>query len=165
MKIIIKDIKPEGIELKEDIAVNDIGLTARDMLNFAGPVAVTAWVEKFENVVLARTSVKSRLTTSCFRCLKDMELPWQKEFILDYPITPKTEFLEMGEDIRQEIVLNMPLKLLCREDCKGICAGCGADLNEEKCRCTNKTKNKPTVVEDETKHPTYKPFANLKDLE
>jgi len=34
--------------------------------------------------------------------------------------------------------LSIPMKLLCREDCQGICPGCGANLNQEACRCGEK---------------------------
>jgi uncharacterized protein len=37
--------------------------------------------------------------------------------------------LELGAWVRDALVLAMPARLLCREDCRGLCAGCGADLN------------------------------------
>jgi uncharacterized protein len=36
---------------------------------------------------------------------------------------------------RETFILNMPSKTLCREDCRGLCSGCGVNLNYEKCRC------------------------------
>ncbi|MCX5681113.1 MAG: DUF177 domain-containing protein [Candidatus Omnitrophica bacterium] len=43
--------------------------------------------------------------------------------------------MDVGEDIREEIILGFPDKVLCAEECKGLCAGCGANLNNEKCQC------------------------------
>lgn len=43
--------------------------------------------------------------------------------------------LDAGEVMTTEFILEMDTKNLCREDCKGICPGCGADLNTEPCKC------------------------------
>ena len=37
--------------------------------------------------------------------------------------------------LREELLLSQPTKPVCKEDCKGICAGCGAELNSEPCTC------------------------------
>ena len=46
--------------------------------------------------------------------------------------------LDLGEFVLTEVVLNIPTKHLCREDCKGICQNCGKNLNEGECGCTKK---------------------------
>ena len=43
--------------------------------------------------------------------------------------------LDVGEVMTTEFILEMDIKNLCREDCKGICPKCGADLNTEPCKC------------------------------
>ena len=43
--------------------------------------------------------------------------------------------LNLEELSREVFILNMPSKMLCSEDCKGLCSGCGANLNRESCRC------------------------------
>jgi uncharacterized protein len=43
--------------------------------------------------------------------------------------------IDVGAILREQAYLAIPLKTLCRTDCKGICTGCGADLNDETCRC------------------------------
>lgn len=43
--------------------------------------------------------------------------------------------LDAGEVMTTEFILEMDIKNLCREDCKGICPQCGADLNTEPCKC------------------------------
>ena len=41
-----------------------------------------------------------------------------------------------GDDIREDIVINFPTRLLCSEACKGLCPSCGADLNNNSCDCS-----------------------------
>ena len=43
--------------------------------------------------------------------------------------------IDFTDILNEMVILNLPIKNLCKEDCKGICAGCGADLNENKCQC------------------------------
>ena len=47
----------------------------------------------------------------------------------------KDEQLDLDELMGEVFILNLDTKNLCSEDCKGICPGCGADLNKEACRC------------------------------
>ena len=87
---------------------------------------------------------------NCDRCLKDIAYP----FILDFEVrvvSPDFEgdatedaedqsfmegyHLNVDDLIYNEMVLNWPMKILCRENCKGICRVCGKDLNEGECGC------------------------------
>ena len=135
MKILIKDIKPEGIEVADHIPVATIGLTQNDPGYFIAPLDVQAKVNRVSNTVLAKTRVRGRYRSACARCLADVDQDWNGNFLLDLAIDKQTEAVELDEDIRQEVLLNLPPRVLCKEDCKGICPGCGADLNNEKCKC------------------------------
>lgn len=135
MKIKIKDIRPEGIEISGQIPVETIGLTPQDEGYFPAPLEAKAKVSRTGNTVLARTHVQGRYKTACARCLAEVEREWNNDFLFDFPVGADTETIEMDEDIRQEVILNLPPKVLCKEDCKGICPNCGVDLNNEKCKC------------------------------
>ena len=90
--------------------------------------------------------VKLTFKTSCDRCLK--EVPTALEIQFDRTVVLGTEDedadeLGLTEDrqfnvetfVHNEILVNWPAKILCREDCKGICPVCGQDLNERECGC------------------------------
>ena len=49
---------------------------------------------------------------------------------------PTLAVIDLGEDVRQTLILAVPLKLLCRPECKGLCPQCGTNLNNETCSCT-----------------------------
>ncbi|MBI5149223.1 MAG: DUF177 domain-containing protein [Candidatus Omnitrophica bacterium] len=135
MKIHVKDIRPEGLELTGQIAPELIGLTSGDELYFTGPLDVRARVNRVEGTVLAKTRVHGRYTSVCGRCLVEIREDWAGDFLFDYPIGRDTEAIELDDDIRQEVLLNLPPKVLCKPDCQGICPGCGVDLNNETCKC------------------------------
>jgi len=50
-------------------------------------------------------------------------------------LLPEQVEVDLNPYIEENLILSIPMKMLCREDCKGICPGCGADLNHEVCRC------------------------------
>lgn len=50
-------------------------------------------------------------------------------------IIPDTPYLDITDDIRQAILLAVPLKLICRDDCRGLCPHCGTNWNTAMCGC------------------------------
>ena len=113
------------------------------------PVVLTLKnIGKGKALVKAVTSFTFEL--ACDRCLKpvkySMEIEAQQEVIspeYDGVIdeeAEQTSFMEgyqlnVDDLIYSDIVLNWPMKILCREDCKGICRICGKDLNTGECGC------------------------------
>jgi uncharacterized protein len=50
-------------------------------------------------------------------------------------LPPRAAEIDLGEAVREALILAIPEFPLCREDCRGLCARCGADLNQGECRC------------------------------
>ena len=73
--------------------------------------------------------------------------PEREEFDPDEDVYPCTgDRLELGEMLREHIILATPIQPLCREDCRGLCAHCGQDLNERACGCIEETRRNPFAV-------------------
>jgi uncharacterized metal-binding protein YceD (DUF177 family) len=150
MKIYIKDIRPEGISVRYQIPADTLGLTREDYLQFIRPIDVDARVERVDNTVLSKMKVKGRYKSFCCRTLVDVERDWSHEFMLDFEIDKTTEFIDMDEDIRQEIILGLPLRVLC---------------DEELAREKDVVREGPldeSPAGPQSKQKTYKPFENLK---
>jgi Predicted metal-binding, possibly nucleic acid-binding protein len=81
--------------------------------------------------------------TACDRCLAELELDMDLDetYYLFPENTPDVDYFYSGDEIelddyvRETLVMNMPGKVLCSEDCKGLCSKCGADLNLGDCGC------------------------------
>ena len=85
----------------------------------------------------------------CRRCLTDLTVPVSEDvhllFAEDgddevddpdvYVYDPRARELDLTPAVREQWVLAAPAYALCREDCKGLCPHCGADLNAEACHC------------------------------
>lgn len=126
----------------------DVGGISYDIHSKA-PIALTLKnIGKGKVLVTAKTSFEFEL--GCDRCLKPVkhiiEIDTQQEVISpDYlgeidEDAEQTVFMEgyqlnVDDLIYSDIVLNWPMKILCREDCKGICRICGKDLNTGECGC------------------------------
>jgi uncharacterized metal-binding protein YceD (DUF177 family) len=86
-------------------------------------------------IVKVRVLLKSDLVLTCSRCLKDFESSLDVSFDFIYPVDAHDRFIVPDEDIREELILSYPQKVLCQEACQGLCVRCGADLNEGACKC------------------------------
>jgi uncharacterized protein len=55
----------------------------------------------------------------------------------------KTEYIELGDVVTEQLRLQIPFQPLCKDDCKGICTNCGTDLNKGRCACSKIKKSNP----------------------
>lgn len=97
--------------------------------------------------LLAQGTVESQLGLECVRCLEPFSLPLilelEETFRLpgtkprqDAPYAVGEDgWLDLAPMLREQCWLSIPLKPLCRPDCKGLCPQCGANLNLESCTC------------------------------
>ena len=71
----------------------------------------------------------------CSRCLREFEKPIVLDIKLNYPLDKGLTYIDLDSDIREEIILDYPIRLLCGENCQGLCVKCGKNLNEGGCNC------------------------------
>lgn len=138
IRIRVRDIRPHGVDIAEKLSENIFDLTKENIVRIVSPVEVKARVRKEGDTVHAKADVKALYSISCARCLEPVENNIVKVFKFHFFINASTEFIDLGEEIRQEVILNLPSQVLCKEDCRGICIGCGVDLNKEECKCFKK---------------------------
>lgn len=103
-------------------------------------------------VAVLKMKVDFVLSANCDRCLKPIEKSFSADsrYILvrglnedndsDEYIVTENDCLELDDHAVWDGLLQIPTKLLCSEDCKGLCIHCGADLNEGLCGCENRDR-------------------------
>ncbi len=117
------------------------------------PVQVVALLSNKAGVLLLRIQCTARYLAPCDRCGEESAelIPVDIEHILateiqnedNCNIIPVTENkLNLDELCRADVLLQIPMKHLCSPTCKGLCPGCGKNLNKEACCCKN------TVVDE-----------------
>ncbi len=147
MKIIISDIPLEGLDLDFESSIETDALLT--------PVRARLRIEKHDTEVFVKGDLTAEAKLQCSRCLKEFQkylsIPVE---VVYHPVEElkeedtheiKSEELDMdfysGDEldpevlVKEQIELNLPMKPLCSESCKGLCPGCGADLNTVRCSC------------------------------
>lgn len=133
MKVKVSDIKESGIELSQEIDAADLGLDAPEG-RAQGFVRINARFAKQGNDIMVDGNFSAEVNLLCDRCLANFQKRLQQDFHFDYNLG-NAETLDITDDLRQEILLDFPVKALCRQDCKGLCPNCGMNLNEGDCQC------------------------------
>ena len=116
---------------------------AETVVDPATEIAVDVLLEAVSDGVLAKGTITTGWEAICRRCLQPahgrVELAFRELFTHDplegetYPIRHEQVDLELVA--REAILLDLPLAPLCREECRGLCPTCGADLNSATCSC------------------------------
>jgi len=137
-------------------------------LEFAGPgdLSVRVRLERHGHDILVRGQLEGTLTLSCSRCLTPFSYPVAADFDLllaPGPVSVDDKEVELTREdldldfyeretvdveriLREQVLLQFPLKPLCAETCRGICPRCGADLNRETCNCAVEESTSPFAI-------------------
>lgn len=133
MKVYVDKIPEGGIELIEDIQPGVISINTEGV-SFLKPVNVKASVLKSGAEMFADILLESPVEYTCSKCLSKFEGVFKKKFNLILEVKP-AEVVELDDEIRQEIIVDYPMKITCKADCKGLCPNCGQNLNTGECDC------------------------------
>jgi len=123
-----------GLQIDETLSPQGLDLNTEEV-KFILPVRVDIFAQKGYNNVNLKVSLSSQIELICARCLKRFTQDIKKEFNLDFILEKNQTFLNIDNDIREELIIGYPMKPLCSIDCKGICPNCGKDLNLIICDC------------------------------
>ena len=152
-----------SISALEKAPVRKSGVLPKEFLDLATDDAYAAAAEVEYDLtatlvsggVLVSGTVSTQVSSQCGRCLKDIIVPiGNQDLQLFFEIAENQELLEVDEELRSELLLELPMNPLCDDDCPGLCPVCGADLGSKKCSCT---------VEDTS--AKVSPWSALDDLD
>lgn len=154
MEIKVSDIPPEGItvELTEEAA--DFAGLGED-IKVLGPVRARFRLMKTGPTVYLSGEIEAGLELTCSRCGKPA--PFKASTDIELDLNPaesvsgeeekelsqedldvefyKDDTVDLSWLLREQILLQAPMKPLCKEDCRGLCQFCGQDLNLAQCGC------------------------------
>ncbi|MCM8831767.1 MAG: DUF177 domain-containing protein [Candidatus Omnitrophica bacterium] len=134
MKIAVAKIKDKELEFTEEINAKDWDMDSED-IKFVDNIILISKFLRLGKEILVNVAVNTRRMIICSRCLQEVgQTVWQN-FKLNYDVNTLEDYLEIDNDVREEILLNFPMKVLCRPDCKGLCPRCGVNLNFDNCNC------------------------------
>lgn len=148
MELRISGLSEGGHPFEFDVPAKDIGLES-----FEGNVRVVGNLSKVGTQYHLTSRATATLSTECDRCLGRAELEISVPINIYYQTSfaesdfedqdgvevrslhPEEDVIVLDDEVRQSILLGVPLKVLCSEECRGLCPSCGADLNKGECDC------------------------------
>jgi uncharacterized protein len=125
--------------------------------NFDNVVTIDVTLEKTNRELLLHAEASTVGTFICDRCIdefrQELRATYEIVYLYDeretyrYPddevqvIAVGTTVIDITDDVRQYLLLAVPVKLLCKEGCKGLCPHCGTNHNYHACSCETDTKD------------------------
>ena len=174
MRIKIEELKETRVALEFDApadrfpALREMAL--RRECDFTDPIRTRLRAARIGDIVEVEGGIRTTVRLSCGRCLVEFISPLESTFALTYSRqapaeggrsepgphaieTAETDLvyfqgdeIDLTDGVQEQVVLSLPLRPLCSEGCKGLCARCGADLNQGACGCLVATAGSPFAV-------------------
>ncbi len=124
-----RPVRSEGLEVLDDLVWCD------EPLPLVGAVRVVASAFYDEKRVFVTLRVSGTGVRRCSRCLLEFEEEFDREELIEVNLEdPNAPYVELRPWIAAGVRLAVSSRPLCRADCRGLCARCGADLNVEEHR-------------------------------
>jgi uncharacterized protein len=166
----VKDLAVRKIRVRQSYAPGSVDYHTGDFRQ-VGPLEVTATAELVEGQIRITGELHTRLELVCARCLEPVVEEVSRDFDLFYrPMQSiardeelrlrsddteiaffEGEGLFLADVLAEQVLLAIPMKVICRSDCRGLCPYCGSNLNTDECRC-----------ELQTADPRLAPLTRLK---
>ncbi|MFH7324902.1 YceD family protein [Desulfurivibrio sp. C05AmB] len=167
MLIRFDKIPPQGLAFE---IVDQSWFPGHELKHHGTPRAQVTLDRDGERVIMAG-SLEATVELVCDRCLESYRWPLSSRFSLNLEVAPAIaeeqaggerehscrveemdtvylteDLVDVTDLLAQQLYLSLPLKHLCREECRGLCPGCGADLNRGVCRCPKEAGSSPFAV-------------------
>ncbi len=150
----VKDLAARKIRIRKSYAPGSVDFHSSEFRQ-AEPLEVQATAELVDGQIHIFGHLHTQLELMCARCLETVLEEVSKDFDLYYrPMSTiareeeirlsldetevaffKGEGLFLANVLAEQVNLAIPMKVICRSDCRGLCPQCGANLNNEECRC------------------------------
>ena len=131
-----------------------------------GPLVVKAEAELAGEEIQVRGHISGTMEAACDRCLEQTEIPVDVDF--DLPYRPMEEIaheeevgvsedelkvgffsgdgVNLSDIVREQVLLAVPMKVICQPDCRGLCPVCGANRNVRQCDCSLQHEDSPFAI-------------------
>ncbi|AZR72742.1 hypothetical protein BBF96_04645 [Anoxybacter fermentans] len=139
MKIDISEIKYDLGAVKqvdEDFKIDDLKLRGRN-IEFREPLHLNVQITNSGDDYLVTGRISGKGVAECNRCLEKFDYPFDVGISDEIPKDEmeNENYIDLTPTIREHLILEIPIKTLCNEECKGLCLKCGQNLNIKECGC------------------------------
>jgi len=165
MRIRTEDLSEGALSLKYEEQPESFPVLAEmvsdGICEFPAPLRAALRAQQIGDMLQIDGRISTAVRLDCGRCLQSFKLPLASSFTLTYirmeppqegpgdadqedvELTPadigliyfQGEEINLKNEIQEQVVLALPLRALCKPDCRGLCPGCYVDLNTTECHC------------------------------
>lgn len=148
MKLDVSDLlKREKAEKELHLEIQEESFhDGRETIKFLHPIKLNGTLNKIGDMLTLNGTISTMLELTCSRCLEKfsyaVDITIEEQFTNNDGasrdgdvIFIDSDTIDITEVIENNIIVEMPIKRLCREDCKGLCHKCGNNLNFATCQC------------------------------
>jgi uncharacterized protein len=149
----VKELTLQKLRVHQSYAPGAVDYHTRDFRQVE-PLEVRATAEMVEGQIRISGELRTSVEMACARCLEPVVEEVTRNFDLYYrpmqSMTKEEDRLKLDETeiaffegdglfltdvLAEQVLLAIPMKIICRGDCRGLCPHCGANLNSDECRC------------------------------
>lgn len=154
MRIDVRELELGPLALQGEVLPSELGFDSSE-IQVLEQVRIELTAERQASEIRIRGRLTANVGLPCSRCLEPVrfsvatefdqfyasnaEHPLQGEIALQQKDTEvgffSGDFIDASDIAREQILLNLPMKPICREDCKGLCPHCGKNRNLQDCNC------------------------------
>ena len=157
MRVDLEKVIEQGGRLEATLPMGDLEWERGQEVP-VGPVELTGTLTRVRRGYELEATLAGAVTLGCVRCLESFEHPLSFPFHLlfvgaERPQPGETQLqagdcdlythtegkVDLAAVAREQVYLQLPLKPVCREGCRGLCPSCGEDLNRSTCRCADQS--------------------------
>lgn len=152
-------------------------LIAKGEVEFTDAIGIKLSIMPLKDLIQVDGSIQTRVRTTCSRCAENYDAQCRRRFSFSYSrkipedlhrddpkgieltaqqiglILYQGDEIDLRDALAEQVVLALPYKPLCRQDCKGLCHNCGANLNRQVCQCKSNSNDGPFAVLKDLKFP------------
>ena len=142
--------RPRRFTGEEPAAI--LGLDQETQFQVIGDVRYALSAQRFAADLLVRGILEVDVRGRCARCgERCAQTIRDEDFARSYPLSAANELIDLTSDIREAILLALPMSFVCSAGCRGLCVQCGANLNKAPCACAKHRQTIPWGMLDQLK--------------
>lgn len=138
IKFSVSRVEKEPVFLEGSESAEFWALPEDDQYTGSSPVEYELTARSVSGSILVSGRVAGKVSAACGRCLVPFELEIVNENIELYYAKEdiREEEMDITADIRDELLITLPMNPLCSDECSGLCPVCGGNRNKKKCSCS-----------------------------
>lgn len=142
MIIEIPKLQPDGEQFTGEEPAELLKLGDTALLQAVGPIQYDLFIQLIGHELVVQGRLSTTFSATCGRCAEIFSTNLTiSDFLRAFEVPDGQEAVDVTDDIREEVLLNLPHYPVCSPACKGLCPRCGGNLNIKSCKCRVKTSD------------------------